>query len=177
MNYSAVRAIDLDKGKLEGLAIPFGGPLNGRDLHGETFTKDTDFALDWFSERPLLYQHGQDKALKLVPVGRQTTNEMKDDGVWAQAQMDTSNEYWGKIQELVDKGRLYFSSGSMGHLVQKSAGIIKQWPWVELTLTPNPANPYAVLDASESAKAFKAVGLFEWSKESLIAKQCGQRWP
>ena len=45
MELQPVKAIDLDAGLIEGLAIPFGGPMEGRDLVGERFTKGTNFYL------------------------------------------------------------------------------------------------------------------------------------
>lgn len=159
MRFQAVKAVDVDKGLIEGLAIPYGGPVQGRDLYGDAFTKDTNLALDWYSERPLLYGHGMDGQLQLEPVGKQFDAQATEQGIWTQAQLDTSHRYWDNIKTLLDKGVLFFSSGSVGHLVQKADGIIKQWPWVELTLTPKPANPYSVIDASEVTKAYKSVGL------------------
>ena len=32
---------------VEGLILPFDGPINGQDLTGTHFTKSTDFCLDW----------------------------------------------------------------------------------------------------------------------------------
>ena len=46
----AVKFVADSEDRIEGLAIPFGGPAGGKDLQGETFTKDTDLALDWFPE-------------------------------------------------------------------------------------------------------------------------------
>ena len=40
---NAIKLLDLEKGLIEGLAIPFGGPFDGKDFDGEFFSKDTDF--------------------------------------------------------------------------------------------------------------------------------------
>ena len=44
---------------VEGLAVSFGGPFRGNsDLYKTRFDK-ADLHLDWFTERPVLYHHGQ----------------------------------------------------------------------------------------------------------------------
>ena len=163
----AVKFVDGSDNLIEGPGIPFGGPLvgrdgQGRDLHGEFFTAKTDLALDWFDARPLLYHHGLDGDLQIVPVGVVKSWETKADvGVWTQAQLDESNEYFDAIRDLVRQGKLFFSSGSMPHLVKtdRKTGEIVRWPWVELSLTPSPANPYATVDEATAEKHFKSVGL------------------
>lgn len=129
---------------IEGLAIPFGSP-DDLDTDGEFFSPATDLCLDWFgkSGRPALYDHGLDAALKTALVGRQTDYDVRDDGIWAQSQLDRNAKYRKAIDRLVNEGALGYSSGAMAHLAQKDAatGEITRWPWVELSLTPIPANP------------------------------------
>lgn len=145
---------------IEGLAIPFGGPLGGRDLEGEDFGPDTDFALKWYDQRPLLYHHGMDAGITTEAIGRQVKAWVGDGGVWARAQLDRSHRYFEEIRRLVEAGKLFFSSGSLPHLVKKRwDGHIERWPWVELSLTPQPANPYAVADVATAKARFEAVGL------------------
>jgi hypothetical protein len=146
---------------LEGLGIPFGGPVNGTDFDGEFFTKNTDFSLDWFQERPLLYHHGLDDAVQAIPVGRVKSFEVRDDlGIWTKVQLDRSSKYFDAIKDLVGKGKLFFSSGSIQHLVKKlGSGEYTRWPWVELSLTPNPSNLLAVVSPDTAQKHFKSVGL------------------
>jgi len=136
---------------IEGLAIPFGGPFAGPlvggrdnvDLDGDAFTKSTDFAFEWFPDgRPVIYEHGLDRATKTVVSGRQTEHELIDEGVWAKAQLDRSARYFSTITRLIKQGKLFFSSGAMPHLVEqdRSTKHINRWPWVELSLTTTPAN-------------------------------------
>lgn len=149
----AVKFVEGSDSLIEGLAIPFGGPFAGKDLHGEDFGPDTDFAPDWFpTGRPLIYHHGLDGAIKTGVQGRQLTHEVREEGVWAQAQLDTSAKYHATVSKLVAAGKLFFSSGSVPHLVETSEdGHIKRWPWVELSLTPTPANPFAVVHPVKTA--------------------------
>ena len=79
-------------------------------------------------------------------------------GIWAEMQIDISNEYWGQVRKLLKEEKLFLSSGSMGHLIKTDEQRnIREWPWVELSITPTPANPYAVVDAGN---AFRSVGLY-----------------
>lgn len=160
MEGRAVKFVHGAQNLIEGLAIPYGGPLAGKDLEGEYFGPDTDFALEWYDRRPLLYHHGLDRGAEIVPIGQQVKAWTSNVGVWAQAQLDLSNRYAEEIRRLIEEGRLFFSSGALPHLVKKRAeGHITRWPWVELSLTPTPANPYAVVDVATAKARFEAVGL------------------
>ena len=152
----AVKFADGTDNIIEGLAVPFGGPFGGKDLDGEAFGPDTDLALDWFPEegRPVIYHHGLDEGMKTALVGRQIAREVVDIGHWVKVQLDKRNRYYEAIKELVDEGSLFFSSGALPHLVQTTKdGAIKAWPWVELSLTPTPANPLAATYAVKASDA------------------------
>lgn len=128
---------------IEGLLMPFNGPIGGKDLDGEFFSPKTDFALNWYTERPLLYHHGLDADVEFVPVGKIGSIEIKKDlGGWMTAQLDRSSSYWEYIARLIDEGKLYLSSGALSHAVRKDVktGEILRWPVVEGSLTPTPAN-------------------------------------
>lgn len=138
---------------IEGLAIPFGGPLAGKDFDGEFFDAKTDLCLPWFGEigRPILYGHGLNKATKAEVIGRQTSLELRDDGYWIKAELDKRSRYRDAIGKLVGQDALSFSSGAMPHLVQTGKdGHIERWPWVENSLTPTPSNALAVVYAVKS---------------------------
>ena len=151
---NSVKIIDAEKGLIEGLAIPFGGPKNGRDLDAQFFSKDTDFLLGDYEKRPLRYHHGKDTVVQWERVGFQVKADIRDEGVWVQAQIDLASEYAERLQKLLSSEDadgndvLKFSSGAQEHgvLIDWSTGSIKRWPWVELSLTPTPANPYAVVE-------------------------------
>ena len=77
----AVKLVDVEKGLVEGWAIPFGGPMpGGKDLDGEAFSKDTELFLDAYDKRPLLYFHGMDKALGVGPIGAEVKWEQAAPG-------------------------------------------------------------------------------------------------
>lgn len=148
----------LDSGKIGGYLVVF-GDANTKDLHGDYFTPRTDFALEWFDERPALYQHGLDGAVKAAPVGRIVAIKADNIGLWAEAQLDMRNRYADAVKELVKAGALSWSSGSMSHLVQRgNDGQIKRWPVVEGSLTPTPAEP-RMTDIHEIKSAFEALSI------------------
>lgn len=124
---------------IEGLAFPFGT----FDTDGEMFTKSTDFCLDWFPERPLLYHHGLDSEHKSVKVGGVPPEyEDRDSGRWMQAQLSKNAKYRKAIDALIEKGALGYSSGAYAHLATKNRrGEITRWPFVELSLEPTPSHP------------------------------------
>lgn len=166
----AVKFADGSDDTIEGLLMPYGGPANGRDLTGEYFSPRTNFALDWFSERPLLYQHGLDADVRLEAVGTIKAVELRDSGGWMQAQLKKSSAYWSEIKQLVDAGKLFLSSGTMEHLIEKTpSGEIKAWPLIEGTLTPNPANPFAALALKSALGHFEAAGLGTPAVKALLA--------
>jgi len=153
---AAVKFADEQAGIVEGLAIPYGGPMGGKDLQGEYFTPRTDLALKWFDRRPALFHHGVDPDAEIEPVGVQFETKTLDAGQWAKVQLDKAHRYYDMIADMVRQGKLFFSSGAMPHLVQKGKdGELLRWPWVELSLTPMPANPYAI--TMESSKRHYAV--------------------
>jgi HK97 family phage major capsid protein len=92
-------------------------------------------------------------------MGKQIKTWDSDIGRWATVQIDKSTRYWEKIKELVAEGKLFFSSGALGRFRQvDKQGNIERWPWVELTGTTEPANPYAVTMPA-AGKHYKTAGL------------------
>ena len=112
------------------------------DLQREHFAVDTDYALELYGERPLLFHHGLDENVGLQKVGTIKALTPKDGGLWMQAILDERNEYVEYVRKLIDMGALGLSSGSLPHLVQIEAdGTIKRWPICEGSLTHTPADP------------------------------------
>jgi hypothetical protein len=155
-------------GRLNILAIPFGGPFaggeSGVDGDREYFSAKTDLALDWFpTQRPLLFHHGLDDAGPgIVPVGYVDTSTAKrgPEGWWVQAWLDRQNQYFKQIGEMLDEDALFASSGAMPHLVRRAKdGEILRWPWVELSLTPTPSNLLAMVSPAQAKAHYKSAGL------------------
>lgn len=129
------------KDTIEGPVFLFGRT----DVDGESFTPDTDFCLDWFgkSGRPVLYEHGFDRALKSAVVGRQVEYDIRAEGIWQQTELDRHARYRKAIDGMIEQGVMGYSGGAMPHLATKDrkSGAITRFPWVETSLTPTPAEP------------------------------------
>ena len=150
----AVKFVDGSDETIEGIGIPFGGPLAGKDIQGESFTKSTDFCLDWFEKRPLLYDHALNGTIKTYKVGDVFAAETQDEGVFVKAELNKRGRYYNIVRKLIEQSALGFSSGAVPYLVQTdSQKNITRWPWFELSLTTTPANPDAVVYAVKASDA------------------------
>lgn len=155
---TTLKMLDPQQGRVGGYLVVWGNP-DQPDLHGDFFTPNTDFSLDWFEVRPLLYQHGLDSAIKTDLIGQLDTLHTDKVGLWAEAQLDLHHDYAKAVLDLVQRGALGWSSGSLSHLVQRQPdGHITRWPLVEGSLTPTPAEP-RLTDAKALKDAFAALGL------------------
>lgn len=133
---SIVKFLDPSGLKIGGYAVIFGG----RDLQGDTFLSDTDF---WLGDgsKPILYDHGLNTRLGLAVIGKSVLFEVKQDGLWIEAELNKHYSYLEEVRKLIEKGVLGWSTGSAKHLVRYDGHIIKTWPIVEVSLTTTPAEP------------------------------------
>jgi hypothetical protein len=141
---------------IEGYGVPF-----GLDLDGQQFTAKSDLCGDWFPKggRPILYQHGFDKTVKMAAVGHEIESTLMDDGLWVRAELDKASKYYNRVKQLVEQGAVGWSSAAPDHKVKVAKdGHIDLWPVVEFSLTPTPAKPNLVAYAMKSSDA---VSLFE----------------
>ena len=152
-----LKAEQLSNSKWKVLAIPFCGPFEGKDFDGEFFSPKTDIKPDWFDRRPLVWHHNLDQSMKADPVmGTADDLEQQDDGWWTTIWLDRSHRYWAQVDELLRAGKIYGSSGSLPNFVRtdRKTGEILVWPYIEQTLTPTPANPFAVVVAAKAVDHF-----------------------
>lgn len=151
----AVKFADGSDSIIEGIGIPYGGPFAGKDIQGEAFTKSTDFCLDWFEKRPLLYDHALNGTVKTYKVGDVVYADAEhDEGVFVRAELNKRGRYFNIVKKLIEQQALGFSSGAVPYLVQHdSKKNITRWPWFELSLTTTPANPDAVVYAVKASDA------------------------
>jgi HK97 family phage major capsid protein len=127
----------LGNGKVGGYLIRFTSE-NEPDLEGDYFADDTYYGKS--ASVDVYYQHGLDGVLKRRVIG-EAALEKKDAGVWAEAQLELRDEYERAIYELAEAGKLGWSSGTAGHLMERDGSKITRWPIVEASLTPTPAEP------------------------------------
>ena len=148
----AVKATTLEGGavKLGGYLVRFGDPDNV-DLAGDYFTKNTDFGNvkesdTWFNHRMPIKLKKHNVEVKYVePLSGKATLNIDDVGVFAEVVLEARNEYEKTIAELGLAGKLAWSSGTAGHLVDRKS--IKKGVWeitrwrlgLDASLTPTPA--------------------------------------
>lgn len=155
---TAIKALNEDGSRIGGYLVVWGSPVQ-KDLEGEYFTPESNLCLDWYTRRPVLYHHGLDGTMKAAVIGQIDTLTPDETGVWAEAQLDMHKKYVQVVQQLVQKGVLSWSSGSLAHLVQKATdGHIKLWPIVEGSATPTPAEPRNT-DINTIKSAYSELGL------------------
>lgn len=134
----AVKA--LGGGRIGGYLVLFSGP-NDPDLERDYFTKSTDFFIDSGDQRPILYRHGVHPLIKSRKLGKATLT-IDDLGVFAEGELELRDKYEKFLYTMAEKGKLGWSSGSMNHLVEKSANgksfEVISWPIGEASLTPTP---------------------------------------
>jgi len=129
--------------KLAGYLVRFTNE-NEPDLTGDYFEKDTDFDIDEFPiKKSTYFNHGFDDHFKRQKLGKATLS-MDDFGIWAETIVQERDEYEKFITELADQGKLGWSSGSVGHLIERKQlneeiYKITYWPIAEASLTHTPA--------------------------------------
>ena len=140
------------------LGVPFGGPIDGRDLDGEAFTPETDIWLKVGDKVNLTYYHGFDpdtigkKQANPALIGRATYVGADERGHWFEPVLDSEEPLAQRLMK-ADITELRASSGAINHLVRKDAGgLISVWPVGELALFDinewrRPANDFAVIEA------------------------------
>ncbi len=132
--------------KMQGYGVVFGG----RDLEGEKFLPTTDFWMDKLPLKnyPVLYDHGMHPYVRHTVIGH--AQARKDDvGIWLEIELEKAREYQeyvAMVRGLAEQKVLGISSGALGHLVQRdfASKTILEWPIVEFSLTPTPAEPRTV---------------------------------
>jgi HK97 family phage major capsid protein len=118
----------------------YGVVYGGVDLEGETFTPDTDYMPNLVPEKLILYDHGLQDDVKHI-LGKTVKEHSDATGIWVEAQLSRHKRYVDEILTLIDEKVLGWSSGSVGHLIERDGKTIKRWPVVEYSLTPTPAEP------------------------------------
>jgi phage head maturation protease len=143
---SFVDGIKSDRlGYVKGYLVRFGDTKNA-DLEGDYFTKSTDYGFPMTEGKrvPLnvYYHHGMDSMVGKKSIGTGYI-KMDDVGLWYEAQLDMADEYGSMIAKLCKQGKMGFSSGAAGHLVERKsmggAAEITRWPIAEASITPTPA--------------------------------------
>lgn len=140
-------------GVLDVLGVPFGGPIDGKDAHGEFFSPNTDFQTEYLELPPVFHRHGGAGGMAPEIIGKTFERWEDESGVWYGVRLDMSKGICkDTIWPHALKDKLYASSGVVpASKVVKDDGEILQWMVGELSLIEwdgapenQPANYYAV---------------------------------
>jgi hypothetical protein len=155
---TAVKALNEEGTRIGGYLIVYGDRYH-RDLHREYFTDRSDLGLGWYPIRPMLYHHALDPEVGSSMIGIIDTLVPDEIGVWCEGNLELRSQHGLAVKAMIERGEVGWSSGSLPHLVVKSAdGEILRWPIVEASITKVPAQRHnSEVRVIESA--YKALGL------------------
>ena len=142
------------------LGVPYYGPeyLGFKDLHGEFFSKATDFAFVEGKREPIVpvalsyYDHAYNDNVGTDPIGVAKFVEETDAGQIWDIEIMRAYRYLDMLELMASKNLLGASSQPIQTAVDIdwNTGWIKKWPVAEMSLTPTPANPDAVAEVVKS---------------------------
>ena len=134
----------LGDGRVGGYLVRF-TDANNKDLSGEYFTAKTYYGAAEGNGSDCLFHHSQ--AIKGVDeaftdhIFAPLKTRRDSIGIFAETVLNMADDYEKKVAELVDAGKLGWSSGAAGHTCRKSAdGEILRWIIAEGSLTPTPCD-------------------------------------
>ena len=133
----------------------YGVVYGGKDLEGDTFTADTDYMPELVTKKLAFIDHTLDsmveidgKAYRLKgiadPVGEVVDITPDETGRYYRIMVEKANRYWELVEAMIGSEKSGLSTGSIPHLVRKTAGNIKRWPEAEVSLTLTPAEPRTI---------------------------------
>lgn len=160
-----IKALDAHGKRYGGYLVHFNTP-DESDLHGERFIADTNFMLKThpLEGKPVLFHHGLDDSIGAVPLGKIDTVRKDAKGIYIEFNYKFAENYREYMQELGNfdewskeqdellaqyedyiakrlQNKVYkFSSGALPSGVKTADdGTILQWPMIEGSATPTPA--------------------------------------
>lgn len=117
---------------------------NEPDLTDDFFTAETDFDIDEYPiTKSVYFHHGMNEHFGLKKLGRAKLT--KDEvGIFAETLLKERDEYEAVIAEMIEEGKIGWSSATAGHLVSRKSmdngtSWISNWPIAEASLTHTPA--------------------------------------
>jgi hypothetical protein len=142
------------------VGIPFGGPefLDGKDLHGQYFDRaQTNYGKDADGNVIVktiyaYYDHALNDRVGKDLIGFANYYAETDEGQVWDIEVMRAYRYHDMLLTLAEKNLLGASSQPVQTAVEIDwdSGLIKSWPPAEISLTPTPANPDAVVEVLKS---------------------------
>jgi hypothetical protein len=140
-----LKATILDDDHFRLLAIPFSGPIAGRDLDGEWFSPNTNIHPGLLTARLVDWHHGQDPLLKRTVLGKAVLDEEPDDeGWWVDVWLNHGEKRLSLIKRLAEKQPIFGSSEALWSK-KADTGEILDWPYWRQTLSTSPQNTHSVI--------------------------------
>ncbi len=128
-----------DKGVIIGGYMAVWGGPEKKDLQKDYFTPATRLYLDHYAKAPAVFHHGLDPRVGKAVLGHRDDAFKDDTGLWVQDWIDKGSEFWHLVEPLLEAKALYYSPGSIPHLVEREPdGELKAYPIVDDTFTPTP---------------------------------------
>jgi len=159
-----IRAVDDSPGRYRAHAVLFGSPET-KDLDGYYFTPDTEYHLDWFTERPWLYHHGLHPQLGGVKVGTWDDIGVDEAGVFVEGELKLAGAYREAVETLLEAEVLKPSTGTLNYMAKAADdGRFIEWPIVEISSTVVPAEARMLPITPAVMSAMKALEPLESSK-------------
>lgn len=131
--------------KIGGIIIAF-TDVDHKDSYGNYWTKETDLCIQRYNRRPLYFQHRGD----MVEAGYIENENLRITSKGLYMEVETLDNDAGKAcLRFVSEGRGYYSTGVMpGSWIEDSDGYVRQWPFVEASITDRPATRDGLTRAS-----------------------------
>lgn len=143
------------------------------DLQETYFDEDTPLLLDFYKDGPLFYEHGEDNAYGVTPIGRRVSAVLYPRGVWVEHRLFTDHPQFDRTYAEAERGDLAYSSDTIRHLAEKEFnprdGRLGFWPLAGWSLTKNPAEPaLGAVTLKEFAGALKSVAREAHTPDSAV---------
>ncbi len=155
-----MRQVEGKPGRVKSYAAIWGDE-DHPDWYGTWFTRETDFALDWYNQRPWLYDHSMNSFVRTAKIGDWKDADLDEHGLFFMGELDKHFHYLDEVEYLMELGWLFPSSGTLSHVMQVADdGWIRRWPIAELSSTTSPAEfriPAQQMKASHRRRAVEAI--------------------
>jgi HK97 family phage major capsid protein len=168
--WSTIKADQTDEHRVGGYLVVYGTPYE-TDSQGDYFTAESDLALDWYDQIPVLVHHALDADdPRGVKIGHLVKRVKDHIGLYVEAVIDAALPAGQAALQAIRAGQRFWSSGAVSHLVRRAEdGRLMVWPIVEASITPTPAQ--LTRTDVQVLKAHLATPQAQAALEALLARE------